>query len=329
MKSKYVLYLLCLFLIGDFDAVAQRRALGVRSVQETLKQQNTIVEEKKQDKTEAVVYVNKKLPQETQTLPFISDVDINIPQTIDVRDNTFVVIIANENYTDVEKVPYALRDGELVRTYCINALGIPESNIHYVADATLNNIKKQVRWLSEIVHVYEGKAKIIFYYSGHGIPDDKSKDAYILPVDGYGSDYETGYSLKELYEALGKLSAESVFVFLDACFSGSMRDGGMLASARGVAIKSKPSKPVGNMIIFSAAQGDETALPYKEKQHGMFTYFLLKKIQEKKGNVMLGELEEYIVGEVKKHSVVINQKMQTPTISSSATLSTIWKNMKL
>ena len=103
----------------------------------------------------------------------------------------------------------------------------------------------------------------------------------------------------------------------------------MLTSARGVALKAKQSSPKGNMIVFSAAQGDETAYPYKDKQHGMFTYFLLKKLQETKGEVTLGELSDYLLEEVGRESFVKNGKLQTPTANVSSSLNGIWRNMKL
>jgi uncharacterized caspase-like protein len=118
-------------------------------------------------------------------------------------------------------------------------------------------------------------------------------------------------------------------IFLDACFSGSKRDGQMMASARGVAIKVKPMAPEGNMVIFTAAQGDETAYPYKEQQHGLFTYYLLKKLQDSKGNITLGELSDYLTREVKRESFVENNKMQTPTVNVSTTLANSWRSMKL
>lgn len=337
MNYKFT-FAICLLFVLTNMASAQRKSLGKRSIQETLKLQKTVIKEKKQGIETSRNNVSDGTIEEKQyenidshdVLPITqSDIDINIPQTTNVKDSTFVVIIANENYTEVDKVPYALRDGELFKAYCIQALGIPEKNVHYVADATLNNMKKQIRWLSEIIEIYEGEAKVIFYYSGHGIPDEKNFDAYLLPIDGYGSDIETGYALNDLYKDLGENRTESVVLFLDACFSGSKRGQGMLASARGVAIKAKESKPIGNMIVFSAAQEDETALPYEEQGHGMFTYFLLKKIQEKGDGVKLGELGEYVVSEVKKRSVVINQKMQTPSITSSANLLEKWKNVQL
>ena len=103
----------------------------------------------------------------------------------------------------------------------------------------------------------------------------------------------------------------------------------MLASARGIAIKAKPAAPQGNMVVFSAASGDETAYPYKEKNHGLFTYFLLKKLQETKGAVTLGELGNYIIDNVAKESVVSNGKSQTPTVSSSITWADGWKTLHL
>ena len=64
----------------------------------------------------------------------------------------------------------------------------------------------------------------------------------------------------------------------------------MLASARGVAIKVKQTIPVGNMVVFTAAQGDETAYPYKEEEHGLFTYYLLKKLQENLATILRNKL---------------------------------------
>ena len=198
-----------------------------------------------------------------------------------------------------------------------------------MTNATLNNMRMAVRWLGQAMDICQGQGQILFYYAGHGIPDEASKASYLLPTDGMGSDVESAYSLQRLYSELGKMPAQQVIVFLDACFSGSKREEGMLASARGVAIKAKPQIPQGKMIVYSAAQEDETAYPYKEKGHGMFTYYLLKKLQETKGDVNLGELGKYLTTEVKRQSFVENSKMQTPSVSVSMQLQDSWRTMKL
>ena len=100
-------------------------------------------------------------------------------------DKTFVVIISNENYKHEESVPFARNDGEVFKVYCQKTLGIPDSNIRFLSDATLNEMKFELNWLDEALKAYDGEARAIIYYSGHGMPDESSKEAYLLPVDGY------------------------------------------------------------------------------------------------------------------------------------------------
>lgn len=257
------------------------------------------------------------------------DVDFDIPIADNVSNHTFAVIISNEKYQMEKSVQYAENDGKAFAEYCKKTLGIPEKNVHFVTNATLNNIKHEIKWMQDVIAVYKGEAKAIFYYAGHGIPDEQNKNAYLLPIDGYGSDVTTGYALEDLYKALGSLPSKSVTVFLDACFSGAKRDGDMLASARGVAIKVKQNNPTGNMVVFTAAQGDETAYPYKEKGHGLFTYYLLKKLQETKGDVTLGELGGYIKTQVERQSIVTNGKLQSPSILPASSIGNGWKEWKL
>ena len=281
-----------------------------------------------------VIYVQQPVAQAVPTATPVrpapsSDVDQNIPEVSATNTNTFAIIIANENYLEETPVQYALNDGHTFKTYCQKVLGLPEDNIHYRENATLNMILTEVDWISKVARAYNGEASLIVYYAGHGIPDEASGSSYLLPVDGIGNNLRTGYSLAELYKTLGALPAKSVTVFMDACFSGAKRGEGMLASARGVAIKAKPEAPKGNMIVFSAAQGDETAYPYEDKGHGLFTYFLLKKLQETKGQVSLGELAQYVQQQVSRRSIVTNGKSQTPCVTPSESVVGTWKGKML
>ena len=257
------------------------------------------------------------------------DVDDDIPIVVKKNEKVFAVVIANEKYQMEKAVQYAKNDGRVFAEYCRKTLGLPEKNIHYVTDATLNNLKYELKWLQNVMKVYRGEAKVIFYYAGHGIPDEQNKNGYLLPIDGYGSDVTTGYALDDLFKTLGNMPSKSVTIFLDACFSGAKRDGDMLASTRGVAIKVKQNAPQGNMVVFSAAQGDETAYPYNEFAHGLFTYYLLKKLQETKGDVTLGELGDYVKTKVEQQSIVVNGKLQSPSIMSAPLIGNDWKSWKL
>lgn len=271
-----------------------------------------------------------KVNRQTLTVEGVkSDVDINIPENSIKDENLYALIIANENYSMVSGVPYALNDGETFAEYCEKTLGIPEKNVLLYKDASFGIMLNAMDKVKKLAAARGGDMELIFYYAGHGIPDESSKDAFLLPIDSDGKQTKVCYSLNDIYSELGAMNAQSVTVFLDACFSGAKRDGGMVAEARGVAIKPKQSAPEGNMVVFSAVSDNETALPYEEKGHGMFTYFLLKKLQETKGDVTLKELSDYIRQKVSSESILINDKSQTPTVTASSAINTEWHDMKL
>lgn len=259
----------------------------------------------------------------------ISDVDANIPMSKTVNDKTFAVVIANELYKHEEAVPFAKTDGESFRNYCIKTLGLPEERVHFSSDATLNEMRMAMHWIKDIGEAFGEEAKVLFYYAGHGVADDATRSSFLLPVDGSGRDPESGYSIDKLYGQLGALPVSSVTVFLDACFSGAKRDGDMMVASRGVAIKPKAATPQGKMIILSATTGDETAALYPQEGHGLFTYFLLKKLQESSGNCTMGELADYVARRVNQESVVVNKRPQTPTVTCSPSMEASWSNLKL
>lgn len=258
-----------------------------------------------------------------------SDVDKNIPETKKVNDNYVALIIANENYQNVAKVESALHDGKTFREYAVKTLGIPEENIIYYPNATLANIITATGYLDDLVASKRGNAEVIVYYSGHGMPDEATKEAFLVPIDATDRGPDAWYSLNKLYKNLGDMNANSVSVFIDACFSGSNRDGEVLMKTRGINIKPTTAEPVGNMFILSATSNNETAMPYAEKNHGMFTYFLLKKLQETKGDVTLKDLSDYVIENVSAESRRVNHKPQTPTVSTNGRMTEALKNKKL
>lgn len=259
---------------------------------------------------------------------FKSDVDVNIPKTNKNVENTYVLIIANEDYQFIDKVKYAARDGEIFKEYCIKTLGVPEKQVRYCPNASFGVINGGVDWLRYALENFEGSRGIV-YYCGHGIPDEHTGDAYIIPVDGKGTNMTTCYSLNNLYKTLAATNAESITYFMDACFTGANKEGSMLVAARGVAREAKKETLEGNAIVFSASSGDETAMIYEEKHHGLFTYYLLKKLQETQGEVSYEDLAAYISKNVKKDAFLLNEKPQNPVVATSPNAQDSWKTMNL
>lgn len=276
----------------------------------------------------APVNIQKKAEIKTAKVEEQS-VDVDIPINEIKNDKTFVVIIANEKYDSEVEVAFALNDGRIVKEYCMKTLGIPAQNIGLYENATYGNMKKAIKWITDITMAFKGEANVIFYYAGHGMPNEADRSAYLLPSDGTSYDYDGAIKVEDLIAKLGKTPTKQVTVLLDACFSGSIRDNGMLAQARGVKIKPKVFDLQNNIVVFSASQGEESAFPYSEKKHGLFTYFLLKKLQESKGNLNYDELHNYIQTNVKQHSLIVNKKSQTPQVMFPKSISETWKKWNL
>ncbi len=258
----------------------------------------------------------------------LSDVDKNIPVTGHKAENTFVLIIANENYTFVDKVDFALNDGKTFKEYCIKTLGVPENQVWLYEDASYGIINSGISKMVKAMNLFTNPHAIV-YYCGHGIPDEKTGDAYIIPTDGDAKDMATCYSLNTLYTTFANTQAGQITYFMDACFTGANKEGSMLVAARGVAREPKKETLSGKSVVFSATSADETAMAYKEKQHGLFTYFLLKKLQETKGDVSYADLHEYINASVQKESFLTNNKPQTPVVATSPAVQDSWKGMTL
>lgn len=263
------------------------------------------------------------------------DLDINIPKTGKSFPYRFALIIGNEDYQSHQpnlnseiNVAFAKRDAETFKKYAIHVLGVPEENIVFELDADAVSMNRAINKMNLIIKNTSGKAEVFVYYAGHGLPHEVTKEPYLIPVNVTGSDLQFAIKLKDFYRKLNEYPSEKVTVFIDACFSGGARDQGLIA-ARGVKIKPKDTYFEGNLLVFSASSGNQSSLPYKEKQHGLFTYYLLQYLKETKGDITYGELADYLKEQVGLRSIIVNNKEQNPQTNVSPSLQDKWEHMKL
>lgn len=278
---------------------------------------------------------NRTAPTIINPASLVADVDRNIPTGRDwAQENTYVLIFGNEDYAKYaginpeSNVEFARNDARIFKEYCVRTLGIPEANIRLEMDATAGMMNKQIQWINALTKASTGNLEVIFYYAGHGFPDMETREAYLIPVDVSPSNLAGAIKLNELYASLSEHPHSRVTVFLDACFSGGARNQPLL-SARAIRIKPKSAQVSGNMVVFAASSQDQLSLPYREMQHGMFTYFLLKKLQETNGAVSYGELRTYLMEKVPFQSVLENDREQVPTVTPSAILQNQWESWSL
>ena len=216
---------------------------------------------------------------------YISDqilTDVDLPPKTEMNNpNALAVVVGIENYQYVPDATYAYNDAEVFREYLADTMGFKKQRIKIVTNskatqAELNKLLGSNGWLSR--NVVKGKSDIVVYFSGHGIANQKDQNTGILPFD-VDPGYSVGITLKNLYKDLSKMNAKSVTVYLDACFTGQSRDAKMLiADARPIIVLPKENQVPDNINILSAASGSQISGALKEKEHGLFTYYLLKGI---------------------------------------------------
>lgn len=191
--------------------------------------------------------------------------------------NNFALVVGIDKYKDLPEARFGRRDADAVRAHLL-ALGFPERNVILLGgeNATRSGLQKYLdEWLPRNVNA---ESTVFFYYSGHGAPDVKTGEAFLVPWDGDPQFLQTtAYPVKQIYSALGQLKAKRVLVALDACFSGA---GGRSVLAHGVRplvtkVEAIPSG-LGKITLFAAASGDEITGSLDEQGHGMFTYYFLK-----------------------------------------------------
>lgn len=275
--------------------------------------------------------VKSSAPKMAGITPGTSDIDMNIPRSSMSRENTFCLIVANEKYAnqDTPNVKYAAQDGKTFEEYCLRTLGLPRENIRFAVNAKYLEMKEMLKWFGEVADVYGKDANFIVYYAGHGVPDEKG-NCKLIPADVCINDVNNGYSLKEIYTSLGKLPLNSALVLIDACFSGNDRQdvAALDETHRGITPVVKQEAVTGNVVVLTAASGTETALAYEEQAHGLFSYFVMKKLQDTKGEVSYGELYDYVKKNVMRKSIVAKGKKQTPCVTVSPKMLNTWKNIK-
>ncbi len=265
----------------------------------------------------------QKVASQPQPFPIIkSDVDELPVIKAKPNKNAYAIVIGIEQYRQkLPKADYAVADAKTMTEYLTKVMGYSEENVITLLNDHASNVdlvKYFEKWLPNNV---ENGGSVFVYYSGHGAPDPKSGSAYLVPYDGDPSFIdETGYSLKRMYAALGKLPAKEVIVALDSCFSGA---GGRSVIAKGsrplvMNLQNNVVLPK-NMTVLSASAGDQTSSTYDEKGHGLFTYFMLKGIKNEDvtrpdGSLKIDDLYGYLKPQVERIARKQYNNEQTPQL---------------
>jgi tetratricopeptide (TPR) repeat protein len=156
---------------------------------------------------------------------------------------------------------------------------------------------------------------LVFYYSGHGVPD-KWGAIFLAPSD-IDSDrpFMTGFSFTDLTNSMLECNSLRVVTILDSCYSGSLKLSKGLDSKSGeeaaTRLANKEVDEKGDKLkqgvgrcLLASSQGYEEAYDRMEKDHSIFTYYLLEALNGHKdavndeGNVTYDLVGRFISREI-------------------------------
>ncbi|MCR4295865.1 MAG: caspase family protein [Elusimicrobia bacterium] len=228
------------------------------------------------------------------------------------RPDDLAVIVGIESYSDIaSKASYAERDADAFKAH-VRALGVPERNIVLLKGPKAGKaslVKNLEAWLPRMA---KADSRVYFYFSGHGAPDVKTGQAYLVPWDGDPNFLDvTAYPVAKLYKKLGELPAKQVLVAMDSCFSGAGGRSVLASGARPLVGRIDTGAAPAKITVLAASAANEISGSLDEKGHGAFTYFLLEGLNA--GKTTPKALNEYLTPRVQDEARRLNRD-QTPQL---------------
>ncbi|HEX9818303.1 MAG TPA: caspase family protein [Methylomirabilota bacterium] len=236
----------------------------------------------------------------------------------------YAVIIGVGRYDNVGIPPlrYSVADAEAMYKVLTESGEFKKDNVLLLTDRsdrkpTLRNIKHALgTFLARAAHKND---TVVVFFAGHGAPEVDPRGIerdglakYLIPTDADPDDlFSTALPMDDLQTIFGRIEAERVVVFLDACYSGAA--GGRTFAARRTRATAvddlfleRLTRSRGRAIV-TASKPAEVSVELPELGHGIFTYYLTEGLRgagdlNRDGIVSLQELYEYVEQQVVRKS---------------------------
>jgi uncharacterized caspase-like protein len=237
---------------------------------------------------------------------------------------SWAVVIGVGRYDNagIPYLKYSVPDADSIYEVLTKTAGFKKDNVLLLTDRsdrkpTLRNIK----WA---LGTFLGRSAqkddtVMIFFAGHGAPEVDTRGLerdglakYLIPSDADIDDlYSTALPMDELQTIFGRIEAERVVIFLDACYSGAA-GGRTFASKKTRAgtvddlFLERITRSKGRAIVTASAPA-EVSIELPELGHGIFTYYLVNGLKgaadsNRDGIVSLQELYEYVEQQVSRKS---------------------------
>jgi len=219
----------------------------------------------------------------------------------------------------INHLRFAVADAqELHQTFVDSPYRFKSKHIDLLLSANINTneaLRRNIlRKLSQVAQNATEQDLLLFYFSGHG--DLVNGEPYLCPSDtevDYVSD--TAVPLARVREIVESSRAAVKVLIFDACHLGARLGSKAVFDSKAFSEKTKRIfQGVRGLAMLASSSREETSLETAEKEHGIFTYFLLDALknhhivdENDDAQISVTEIFNYVASNLHRHG-------QQPTI---------------
>lgn len=210
----------------------------------------------------------------------LKGLNVNKSNVIQVGDY-YALIIGVDKYKGTwQPLKNAVRDAKAVEALLKEEYKFDYFKTLYDEQATRKNVISEMEWLVKNV---KEKDNVLIYYSGHGEYKQDLNKGYWVPVDASTASLSKYISNSDLQTFLGGIRAKHTLLISDACFSGDIFRGNTISVP--FEESEKYYKEVYTLASRQAltSGGLEPVTDGGKDGHSVFTYYLLKILNENSG----------------------------------------------
>ncbi|MBW4476845.1 MAG: caspase family protein [Tolypothrix brevis GSE-NOS-MK-07-07A] len=175
--------------------------------------------------------------------------------------------------------------------------------------------------LQEITAAAKPQDMVLFYFSGHGMLEPNSQEAFLCLADTQKSNLKnTGLGLQELLQLLNNCSAQNQLVWLDACHSGGMtlrgttRETLLNPTTQLVEVLQRSAAKSKGFYALLSCDNNQQSWEFPELGHGVFSYYLMRGLNgeaaDSKGIISADGLYRYVYHQTLQYIDKTNQQLR-------------------
>ncbi|PAX46665.1 hypothetical protein CK510_29105 [Brunnivagina elsteri CCALA 953] len=235
-----------------------------------------------------------------------------------------LVGVKGYNDTEISSLNYSAEDCQGLGSALIEAsteFTQTELKIYHDYASQLPVLENVRNSLQQITTAAQPIDTILFYFSGHGILEPNTGQAFLCLADTQKSNLgNTGLAVQEVLQLLSNCASQSQLVWLDSCHSGGMTLRGAMqeswlspTSQLVKDLQQQASRSKGFYALLSC-DTNQLSWEFKELGHGVFTYYLIRGLKgeaaDSQGVIYADSLYRYVYHQTLQYIDKSNQQLR-------------------